>query len=101
MQKTLVEFQDLKFERDNYYFGIGFASWNVKGKRNNYMVHAIYRDTEMYENEETGDYTNGIKGFELLDSKYNVIKQFKVKAKAQVVSVQEVEDYIKKIEKIH
>ena len=101
MEKTLIEFQDLKFERDNYYFNIGFASWNVKGKKNNYMVHAIYRDTELYENEDTGDYTNGIKGFELMDSKYNVIKQFKVKARDKIISVREVEDYIKKIERIH
>ena len=99
MEKQLIEFQDLKATRDNYYFGIGFASWEVKGKRHTYYVNAIYRETEMYENEATKDYTKGIKGFELQDSKFNTIKQFKVKAKAPIVSVKEVEEYIKKIDR--
>ena len=97
MKNQLVEFQNLQFQRDNTYFAMGFASWEVKCKRKTYFVHAIYRDTELFENETTKDYTNGIKGFELQDSKFKPIKQFKVKKRIQQISLQEVEDYIKQI----
>lgn len=92
--KKLEEFKTLKFERDNYYFGIGFACWNVEHKKRKYFVNAVYSDGVLMKNEETKDYTNGIKAFEILDDKYRVITKIKNERKSPIVSLSNVENYI-------
>lgn len=99
--KEVIEFQVLQFNRDQDYFNDGYMSYTVKTKKNTYNVSAIYKDTELYENAETKDYTSGIKGFEVQDSKYNKIATIKVKSKSKVVSLEEVEKFIQDYEKNH
>lgn len=92
--KKVEEFKTLKYERDNYYFGIGFACWNVECKRRKFFVNAVYSDGVLMKNETTKDYTNGIKAFEILDDKYRLIKKIKNERKVPIVSLSEVEKYI-------
>lgn len=91
--KEIEEFKKLKYERDEYYFKIGFASYNVYWRKKTFYVNAIYREEALMKNEQTNDYTNGIKEFEILDQAYRLIKKIKV-PKGKKISLRETEDYI-------
>ena len=97
MINQIIEFQNLPFKRDEEYFKEGYASWEVKVNRKVYTVNALYKDLEMYKNEYTKDYTNGIKGFEIRDFAHRQIKIFKVKANAKIISMLEIENYLKEL----
>ena len=90
----LQEFKHLKYERDKYYFDNGFASYNVYWGKKKFYVNAIYRNDVLMQNEQTKDYSNGIKGFELLDDKYKFIAKFKVNLKSTIANLKDVEMYI-------
>lgn len=97
MMNQIIEFKDLKFKRDEEYFNEGYASWQVLINKKVYTVNAIYQDLEMYKNEYTKDYTNGIKGFEIRDFAHRRIKTFKVKANEKIISMLEIENYLKEL----
>ena len=92
--KQIIEFQKLPYKRDLDYFNEGYASWEVNVKNKKYYVHAIYQEQALYDNETTKDFSNGIKGFEVMNQNFNVVKQFKYKAKSPVVSLAEVEKWL-------
>lgn len=92
--KVLEEFKTLKFKRDLEYFNDGYASWEVTIRNKKFYVHAIYQEYALYVNDYTKDYTNGIKGFEIQDSHYNVIKRIAHKTKLNVVSLDKVEEFL-------
>lgn len=92
----LIEFQTLNYERDNLYFKDGFASWEVKLHNQTYTVNALYSPSALIKNGKTKDYLNGIKGFEILNPQLKPIKKFKIAKDTKVVSLEEVETYLKK-----
>ena len=92
--KQLEEFKRLEFKRDEEYFKEGFATWEVTWRKKKWYVNAIYREETLVKNENSKDYTNGIKAFELCTSTLRPIKTFKVSSKAPIISLQEVENYI-------
>lgn len=91
----IIEFKDLPLKRDEDYFRDGFASWETIINKKVYTINAQYHEMEMYKNEHTKDYTNGVKGFEIRDFAHRKIKEFKVKANASILSLLEVENYLK------
>ena len=97
MQNQIIEFKDLQFKRDEEYFNDGYASWEVKVGRKTYTVNALYQEMEMYKNEKTKDYTNGIKGFEIRDFAHRKIRAFKVRARQNIISLLEIEQYLKEL----
>lgn len=90
----IQEFTRLKYERDKYYFGIGFICYNVYWRKKKFYVNAVYRDDAIMKNEQTLDYSNGIKGFEILDDKFRMLKKIKIGLKSKVINLKEVENYI-------
>ena len=90
----IVEFKKLPFTRDEDYFNDGYASWEVQVNKRTYTVNAIYFEMEMYKNEYTKDYTNGVMGFEVRDYANRKIKEFKYKASPKILSLLEVEEFL-------
>lgn len=96
MERQLIEFKELPFKRDEFYFSDGYASWEVKVHNKTYTVNAIYSNEELIKNEKTKDYLNGIKGFELQTPNLKTLKTFKVPLKSKIISLEPVEEYLKK-----
>ncbi len=90
----IEEFKTLKYERDEYYFKNGFICYNVYWRKRKYFVNAVYREDALMKNEQTGDYSNGVKAFEILDDKFKILKKIKIGLNPKIISLTEVENYI-------
>lgn len=88
------EFKSIPFTRDREYFKDGYASWVLKHRNKTYYVNAVYGKQALENNETENDCFNGIKSFELTDSKYKTIKTFKVEKKTEIFDLGVVEQFL-------
>ena len=88
------EFKSIKFKRDNEYFKDGYASWEINHKNQKFFVNAIYGKQALEHNSCEEDCFNGIKCFELTNSRYKCIKKFDVPKKAEIFDLGVIENFI-------